>query len=186
MRQLDKEKLRLKVSGNSSGNRTRVYPILEGNIKKNYSEYSVGAGVSGKRFNVQAGINGYRGKEDGYKYSGIAPSVRVNYRIPLSKKKTGGSVPQRRNKNAGKFTGKSESSKYFATHPEARRKKNEYNTEYHSTPERKTYRAELNSYTKKKRTPGKDVSHLSGGGFVRENRSANRARNGKNGKSSKK
>ena len=95
-------------------------------------------------------------------------------------------VPQRKNKNAGKSTGQSESAKYFAANPEARKKKNKYNTEYHSSPERKKYRAELNSYTKKEKTPGKDVSHTKDGGVVRENRSKNRARNGKNGKSSKK
>lgn len=88
-------------------------------------------------------------------------------------------VPQRRNGNAGKSTGKSESAKYFASHPEARRKKNEYNTAYHSTTERKKYRAELNGYTRDKRTPGKDVSHKKDGTVTRENRSTNRARNGK-------
>lgn len=95
-------------------------------------------------------------------------------------------VPQRRNHNAGKSTGKSESAKYFASHPEAREKKNQYNTEYHSSSERKTYRAKLNKITRKKSIPGKDVSHTSDGGYTRENRSTNRARNGKNGKSTKK
>lgn len=95
------------------------------------------------------------------------------------------SVPQRRNHNAGKSTGKSESAKYFATHPEARKKKNEYNTRYHETEARKEYRAELN---RENRThhDGKDSSHTKDGRIVRENRSSNRARNGKNGKSSKK
>ena len=59
-------------------------------------------------------------------------------------------VPQRKNKNAGKSTGKS------------------------------------NKETRKKKTPGKDVSHTKSGKLVREKRSVNRARNGKNGKSSKK
>lgn len=88
-------------------------------------------------------------------------------------------VPQRRNKNAGKSTGTSESAKYFASHPESRRRKNQYNTEYHATPERKKYRAELNGYTRDKQTPGKDVSHKKDGTVTRENRSTNRARNGK-------
>lgn len=94
-------------------------------------------------------------------------------------------VPQRRNHNAGKYTGKSESAKYFATHPEARKKKNEYNTQYHSSEDRKNYRAELN---RENRThhDGKDSSHTKDGKIVREDRSRNRARNGKNGKSSKK
>ena len=91
------------------------------------------------------------------------------------------SVPQRRNKNAGKSTGKSKSAKYFASNPEARKKKNEYNKEYHSSNERKDYRVELNRETRKKRTPGKDVSHTSNGKLVREDRAKNRARNGKGG-----
>lgn len=94
-------------------------------------------------------------------------------------------VPQRKNKNAGKSTGKSKSAKYFAANPEARKKKNEYNTDYHSSTKRKKYRAKLNKETRKKRTPGKDVSHAKDGTVRRENRSVNRARNGKGGKSSK-
>lgn len=96
------------------------------------------------------------------------------------------SVPQRRNKKAGTSTGKSRSAKYFASNPEARAKKNAYNKEYHSSTERKTYRAKLNKETRKKRTPGKDVSHTKSGKTVREKRSTNRARNGKGNKSSKK
>ena len=76
-----------------------------------------------------------------------------------------------RNKNAGKSTGTSKSAKYFAKNPKARKKKNAYNTEYHSTTERKKYRAKLNNETRKKRTPGKDVSHTKSGKTVRENRS---------------
>ena len=95
-------------------------------------------------------------------------------------------VPQRRNSNAGKSTGKSESAKYFASHPSARKKKNAYNTEYHSSDERKKYRADLNKSTRAKQTPGKDVSHKADGTKVREDRSTNRARNGKGGKAKKK
>lgn len=95
-------------------------------------------------------------------------------------------VPQRRNKNAGKSTGKSRSAKYFAANPEARKKKNEYNTKYHASKKRKSYRAALNKETRKKRTPGKDVSHKKDGTVTREKRSTNRARNGKGGRSSKK
>ena len=94
-------------------------------------------------------------------------------------------VPQRRNHNAGHSTGKSESAKYFATHPEARKKKNEYNTRYHASKERKKYRAELNQENRSHHD-GKDSSHTKDGRIVREDRSKNRARNGKNGKSSKK
>jgi hypothetical protein len=53
-------------------------------------------------------------------------------------------VPQRRNKNAGKSTGKSKSAKYFAKNKAARDKKNAYNKEYHASAERKKYRAKLN------------------------------------------
>jgi hypothetical protein len=82
-------------------------------------------------------------------------------------------VPQRRNSKAGKSTGKSKSAKYFAANPKARRKKNEYNTEYHSTSERKKYRAD------------KDYSHSKDGSIRPESRSKNRARNGKNKRSTK-
>lgn len=95
-------------------------------------------------------------------------------------------VPQRRNKKAGTSTGKSKSAKYFAKNPKARKKKNKYNTEYHSSTERKKYRAKLNKKTRAKSTPGKDVSHKKDGTTTREKRSTNRARNGKGGKSSKK
>ena len=46
-------------------------------------------------------------------------------------------VPQRRNKNAGKSTGKSKSAKYFAANPDKRAAKNAYNSKYHSSTERK-------------------------------------------------
>ena len=95
-----------------------------------------------------------------------------------------------RNKKAGKSTGKSESAKYFANNPEARRKKNEYNSEYHATSERKQYRAKLNKANRNAGTYGngdsKDMSHGKDGKLRAEKQSNNRARNGKNGKSSKK
>ena len=94
-------------------------------------------------------------------------------------------VPQRRNKNAGKSTGKSKSAKYFAANPDKRAAKNAYNSKYHSSTERKKYRAALNKLTRKKKTPGKDVSHKKDGTVTREKRSTNRARNGKGNKSSK-
>lgn len=95
-----------------------------------------------------------------------------------------------RNSLAGKSTGKSASAKYFASHPEARRKKNAYNKAYHSTEERKNYREELNKINRRNKDAGygdgKDLSHTRSGKLVKESRSTNRARNGKNGKSSKK
>lgn len=83
----------------------------------------------------------------------------------------------------------SRSSEYYKKNPEARKRKAEYDRKYHSTPARKKYRAEL---AKKRRAKGvmgkggKDVSHTKKGGTVMESRSKNRARNGANGKSSKK
>lgn len=88
-----------------------------------------------------------------------------------------------RNKLAGKYKGKSRSSKYFAANPEAREKKNDYNGEYHSTPERNKYRAKLNMANKKAGTygngDGKDMSHTASGKLVKEKQSTNRARNGR-------
>jgi hypothetical protein len=88
-----------------------------------------------------------------------------------------------RNHLAGKSTGKSKSAKYFASHPEARAKKNAYNKEYHSDPDRVNYREDLNKANRKAHTygngDGKDMSHTKSGRLVQEARSANRARNGK-------
>lgn len=95
-------------------------------------------------------------------------------------------VPQRRNSKAGTSTGKSKSAKYFAKNPKARAKKNAYNTEYHSSAERKEYRAKLNAANKKSPNGAKDKSHTKAGKIVNEKRSTNRARNGKGRKSSKK
>lgn len=96
----------------------------------------------------------------------------------------------KRNTLAGSKAGKSESAKYFQNNSEARKKKNEYNTEYHATPERKKYRAGLNKANKDAGTygnkDGKDKSHTKLGKLVSEKQSSNRARNGKNGKSSRK
>lgn len=96
-------------------------------------------------------------------------------------------VPQRRNKNAGKSTGKSKSAKYFAKNPKARKKKNAYNSKYHATKKRKKYRAELNAANKKSpNKKGQDKSHTKSGKLVNEKRSTNRARNGKGRRPSKK
>lgn len=85
--------------------------------------------------------------------------------------------------------GNSKSSKYFAANPEARKKKNEYNKDYHATEERKKYRAELNRENRKRGTygngDGKDMSHTKSGKMVLESASKNRARNGKRGSSKK-
>ena len=84
---------------------------------------------------------------------------------------------------------KSKSAKYYAANPKAKAKKAKYDTEYHSTPKRKKYRAKLAKARRKKGIMGKggkDVSHKKGGGTTLESPSKNRARQGSNGKSSKK
>jgi hypothetical protein len=92
-----------------------------------------------------------------------------------------------RNTLAGKSTGNSKSAKYFATHPEARAKKNAYNTKYHATAERKAYRAELNRANRQApNSKTQDKSHTKSGALVDEQRSSNRARQGKSGRSTKK
>lgn len=86
--------------------------------------------------------------------------------------------------------GKSKSAIYFQKNADARKKKNAYNTAYHATPERKKYRVRLNKANRKAGTygngDGKDMSHTKSGKLVKESQSANRARNGKDGSSSKK
>ena len=95
-----------------------------------------------------------------------------------------------RNSLAGKSTGTSKSAKYFAENPEARKKKNAYNKEYHSTPARVKYREELNAANRKSGTygnkDGKDKSHTKSGKLVSEIASTNRARNGKGNNAKKK
>jgi len=74
--------------------------------------------------------------------------------------------------------------------PERRKKKLEYDKAYQSSEERKNYRVELNSANRKAGTYGNkdglDMSHTKVGGVIKENMKSNRARNGHNGKSSKK
>jgi hypothetical protein len=58
---------------------------------------------------------------------------------------------------------RSKSAKYYAENPEAREKKKEYDTAYHSTSERKKYRAFLNRKNRNAGTygngDGKDYDH---------------------------
>lgn len=65
-----------------------------------------------------------------------------------------------------------------------------YDKKYQSTPERKKYRAELNKANREAGTYGngdrKDMSHTKSGKLRLEHQSKNRARNGSNGKSTKK
>jgi hypothetical protein len=60
----------------------------------------------------------------------------------------------------------SASTKYYRENPEARKKKDAYNTEYHSTPSRRKYRAELNQKNRDAGTygngDGQDYDHTEG------------------------
>ena len=95
-----------------------------------------------------------------------------------------------RNTLAGTKTGKSKSARRYQNDPKARAKKKAYDKAYHSTPERKKYRAELNRENRKRGTYGngdkKDVSHKKNGKTTLESQKRNRARNGSGGKSTKK
>ena len=76
----------------------------------------------------------------------------------------------------------SKSTAYYRANPEAKAKKDAYNTIYHATPERKRYRADLDKERNARakagqNLAGKDVSHTKGGGTTLEDSSKNRARN---------
>ena len=78
---------------------------------------------------------------------------------------------------------------YYRNNPEARAKKAEYDTAYHSTPSRKKYRRKLAKARRKAGVMGKggkDMSHTKSGKLVREDASANRARQGAGGKQKRK
>jgi hypothetical protein len=86
----------------------------------------------------------------------------------------------KRNRLAGTTKGKSDSAKFYHENEDARKKKEAYDKKFHATKERKKYRAELNAENRKakhKVGDGKDASHTKSGGMVKENQSANRARN---------
>ena len=79
--------------------------------------------------------------------------------------------------------------KYYKNNPEARSRKAEYDTAYHSTPSRKKYRRKLATARRKAGVMGKggkDMSHTKSGKLVREDASANRARQGAGGKPKRK
>ena len=84
-----------------------------------------------------------------------------------------------RNSLAGTKTGKSKSALYYQTHPDAKKKKKEYDTEYHSTPARRKYRSVLGAINRKNGTygnkDGKDVSHQSKTKTKLQSASKNRA-----------
>jgi len=68
-------------------------------------------------------------------------------------------------------------------------RKKKYDKEYHKTEERKKYRAKLNKANRQAGTygngDGKDMSHTKSGKLKLELSRINRARNGRNGKSTK-
>ncbi len=72
----------------------------------------------------------------------------------------------------------SKSAKYYQSHPEARKKKNEYQKEFNKKPAQKKNRAELNKENRKRGTYGNgdglDVSHMKGGKTRLEKASKNR------------
>ena len=84
-----------------------------------------------------------------------------------------------RNRLAGTKRGKSATAKYYQNNPEAREKKKEYDTEYHSTPARKKYRSVLQAINRKNGTHGnlddKDVAHTSKTKTMSQSQSKNRA-----------
>lgn len=92
-------------------------------------------------------------------------------------------MKSRRNKLAGSHPS------YAGLSKKAIDNKKKYDKEYHATPERKQYRVELNRANRSAGTygngDGMDMSHTKGGGMVRERMGPNRARNGKNKRSTK-
>jgi hypothetical protein len=84
-----------------------------------------------------------------------------------------------RNKLAGTKKGDSRTAKYYQDNPDARNKKKQYDTEYHSTDSRRDYRSELNKINRDKGTygngDGKDASHKSKTKTRMQSQSKNRA-----------
>jgi hypothetical protein len=84
-----------------------------------------------------------------------------------------------RNKLAGTKQGTSKSAKYYQDNPDARKKKKEYDSEYHSTSSRREYRSELNKINREKGTygngDGKDAAHTSKTKTRMQSQSKNRA-----------
>jgi hypothetical protein len=74
--------------------------------------------------------------------------------------------------------------------PSSIARKRAYDKKYAATEKQKKYRAELNRANRKAGTygngDGKDMSHKKDGNMALEHQSKNRARNGQNGKSTKK
>ena len=113
-----------------------------------------------------------------------------------------GKNPKKRNKLAGKSTGTSASTKYFNANPVAKEKKNKANANAQAGKTRdgkpskvqkakakkqSKHRVKTTDANRKDPAPkGYDKSATKKGNLVNEKASKNRARNGKNGKSTKK
>ena len=95
-----------------------------------------------------------------------------------------------KNTLAGKSTGTSKSAKYYKDNKEANDKKIAYQKAYNKKEGQVKYRSELNKANRDAGTygnkDGKDMSHKKNGALVKEAQSKNRARQGANGKSTKK
>lgn len=89
-----------------------------------------------------------------------------------------------------KLAGKHPSYDKLGMSEERKKKKLAYDKKYQATEERKDYRVGLNKANRDAGTygngDGKDMSHTKTGRLVKERMKSNRARNGQNGKSSKK
>jgi len=94
------------------------------------------------------------------------------------------------NNKRNKLAGKHPSYDKLGMSETRRKKKIAYDKAYSATEERKKYRAALNKANRKAGTygngDGKDISHTKTGKLVLESQKTNRARNGQNGKSTKK
>jgi len=84
-----------------------------------------------------------------------------------------------RNKLAGTKKGKSRTARFYQENPDARKKRDEYNKEYHSTPARRKYRTILQAINRKNGTDGNhdglDVAHTSKTKTISQDQSKNRA-----------
>lgn len=81
--------------------------------------------------------------------------------------------------------GLSKSAIFYRKNKKSREAKKKYDSDYHSTEERKNYRVELNRERRRRHLKGnaKDLSHKADGSLVLESRKRNRARQGSNGRS---
>lgn len=76
-----------------------------------------------------------------------------------------------RNKLAGKRTGKSRSAKYYHSHPEAREKKKQYDTQFNKSPKQRKKRVILVRENRERGTygnhDGKDLAHYKENGKLK-------------------